>query len=295
MMVMAPLGGGGAAGGGAGTVLSGVVPRPSVWGGGGLATGSLGEPYGGLAGLPAGGGGGGGGGGVGGVAGAGAAGGVGAGVGGQAGAGGDASGSTAAHTTALAQRRALLEERLESLSREMSQVKASQQREFKVRVKELQRIKADRMNSADRWRQYQVISACNVFDSERKSAIDDFNQERTSLRDRLLSALIERRDGLAKMNTSLSLKSLSAADMRASATRKLRRRGQDALSDKQARDLARKKAASVTQVAMALKDVEAHEDIDKMLQDSQEVSKKPNQQHQQQQQSTNPRKRQHAE
>ena len=158
----------------------------------------------------------------------------------------------------------LYEDKVTALRREMLALKYGQLREFKAQLRELEKMKQEKMAAADQWRQYQLSNINAAFDAERKSADDEYRTEKENIREKMLNLLLERQRKLEEEMNQFSLKELEYADARA-VTRKLRRRAADGTTVGPAGPSVRRRL-NIPTVVYQLKEAEATDDIETLIQ-----------------------------
>jgi tRNA G10 N-methylase Trm11 len=83
---------------------------------------------------------------------------------------------------------------------------------------------------AEQWRQYQLQCINIAFESEKKQAEDEFQNEKKELKEKLIKSILKKRKQLEEEKNTMSL--VDGPEIRVS-TRTLRKRGKDAKSDKE--------------------------------------------------------------
>lgn len=97
-------------------------------------------------------------------------------------------------------------------------------------TKILEERRAQKIWLAEQWRQYQIQCINIAFESEKKQADDEFQNEKKELKEKLVKNILKRRKQLEEEKNTMNLMD-TPTDVRIS-TRTLRKRGKDAKSDK---------------------------------------------------------------
>jgi len=119
-----------------------------------------------------------------------------------------------------------LDEQISSVKSEMESIHAGNHPEFLRYLRNLDRIKSDKIQSADQHRQYVIKTATSVFETERRQAEDEYEAEREQLRQRLFLSTQERLRKLEdeKHQQDKLLEASQDVDMRTAMQLKLRKR-----------------------------------------------------------------------
>lgn len=151
----------------------------------------------------------------------------------------------------------MYQDKLANLKKQLEELKTNTHPEYVRRLKKLENQYKERLRLNEVYREYSVESIERDFVAEKKSAVKEFEDKRTDLKENLISDLDEKRRLIENERHSMELTG-DSTEAKPTITRKLRRRPNDPIPVAQEK---RRKPNAVGQLTLLLEDKEIECDL----------------------------------
>lgn len=150
-------------------------------------------------------------------------------------------------------------ERLAAIRKELEMLKNGTHQGYLEGTKILEERRTQKIWLAEQWRQYQLQCINIAFESEKKQAEDEFQNEKRELKEKLAKNILKKRNQLEEEKNTMNL--IDGPEIRVS-TRSLRKRGKDSKSDKEKQNGQFKRPLFAPEIRTELSENEINEDFE---------------------------------